>query len=338
MCFLLRFKSLLCAAALFFTCAAYSQTADTGRAITMAEYEKAKAFSVKDLDKDTYVKFENLYILDRYEGKKPYFITGDDGLKKRIDLYKLLAKQGMQTLGTMIFYTNETGKLFKAVLPGLNADPKIWEHYFEDIHAIDKEEKNFVLKLSYVLSKELSFQIYKAEGKPVSKESATYGNDICFTGDNEVELGDGSNKLLKDIVEGDIIKSYDPGLQKESLVTVRSLTVHPPKNYAVTELQLIRTQEFETVNSHQVVIYSNTLKATPNHPVKTANGITSIGKVKTGDRIVCYNDRQNAYEQFTVWNKREFTEGVQPVYNIVADGGESFIMNSVIVLQKQQEN
>jgi hypothetical protein len=60
--------------------------------------------------------------------------------------------------------------------------------------------------------------------------------------------------------------------------------------------------------------------------------------VKEGDRIVCYNEKKKTYQQFTVWNKREFTEGVQPVYNIVADGGESFIMNSVIVLQKEQEN
>jgi hypothetical protein len=335
---LFRLKNFLFLVAICFAAVAVAQTADTGRAITMPEYEKAKTFTVKDLDKDTYIKFENTYILDRYEGKKPYFITGDDGLKKRIDLYKLIAKQGMQTLGTMIFYTNETGKLYKAVLPGLTADPKIWEQYFEDIHAIDKVEKNFVLKLSYVLSKELSFQIYKAEGKPVSKESATYGNDICFPGDNEVELADGTSKFLKDIVAGDRVISYDPVSQKESAVTVQSLTVHEPKNYAVTELQLINTEEIETNNSNEVIIHSRQLKATPNHPVKTGTGVTSIGKVKAGDRIVCYNEKKKTYQQFTIWNKREFTEGVQPVYNIVADAGETFIMNSVMVLQKQQEN
>src|SRR3954465_5274298 len=83
------------------------------RPLTMEEYEKAKTFEIKDLDKDTYVKFDNVYILDRYEAKKPYFITGDDGLKKRIDLYKLIAKTGMQELGLMIFYTNEAGKVYK---------------------------------------------------------------------------------------------------------------------------------------------------------------------------------------------------------------------------------
>src|SRR5215210_3757206 len=135
---------------------------DNARALTQAEYTKAKAFAIKDLDNETYVKIENAYILDRYEGRKPYFITGDDGLKKRMDLYRLMSKEGMQELGTMVFYTNEKGKQYKALLPNFTTDGKVWESYFEDIHAIDKEEKNFVLKLSYILSKELAFQQYKA--------------------------------------------------------------------------------------------------------------------------------------------------------------------------------
>lgn len=320
---------------LFFCVMTLAQSTDTARSITMDEYEKAKTFSVKDLDKDTYVKFENTYVLDRYEGKKPYFITGDDGLKKRIDLYKLMAKQNMQQLGVMIFYTSETGKLYKAVLPGMNADPKIWEKYFEDIHAIDKEEKNFVLKLSYVLSKELSFQLYKAEGKPVSKESATFGNDICFPGDDEVELADGNTKLLKDVVAGDQIKTIDPATRKEKMATVRSLTVHPVQNYAITELLLVKVNEQVSTTSTNLFISAKTLKATPNHPVKTSTGIMPAKLVKEGDHIICYNKKKNSYEYFTVWTKKEYAGGKQPVYNIVADGGETFIMNSVMVLQKQ---
>ena len=107
----------------------------TGRALTMTEYDKAKAFTVADLDKDTYVKFENTYILDRYEARKPYFITGDDGMKKRMDLYKLIAKEGMQELGLMVFYTTEKGKVYKALMPNFTADGKVWEKYFEDIHS-----------------------------------------------------------------------------------------------------------------------------------------------------------------------------------------------------------
>lgn len=169
---------------LFFACSSelYSQETSASRSMTMAEYEKAKTLSVKDLDNDTYVKFDNTYVLDRYESRKPYFITGDDGKRKRIDLYRFLLKDGLVELGTVIFYTNENGQLHKACLPGFRADAKIWEKYFEDIHATDKTEANYVLKLSYVLSKEFGFQLYKAanQGKDLSKESGTYGSDICF--------------------------------------------------------------------------------------------------------------------------------------------------------------
>src|SRR6478609_1113751 len=110
----------------------YAQEAPAPRTLTMEEYEKAKTFKVKDLDNDTYVKFENTYVLDRYESRKPYFITGDDGQKKRVDLYRLLLRENKQELGTLIFYTNEKGVLYQACLPNFRAGAKVWEKYFED--------------------------------------------------------------------------------------------------------------------------------------------------------------------------------------------------------------
>src|SRR5580692_6100586 len=117
-----------------------SRAQDTAatRALTMEEYEKARTFSVGDPDKDTYVKFENTYILDHSGFGKPYFITGDDGKKKRIDLYKLILKDGRIELGTVIYYTTENGKRYTACMPGFRADAAVWRQYFEDIDAIDK--------------------------------------------------------------------------------------------------------------------------------------------------------------------------------------------------------
>src|SRR5215210_4484099 len=115
--------------------------AKRARALTMQEYDKAKTYAIKDLDKDTYAKFDNAYILDRYEMRKPYFITGDDGNKKRIDLYKLVAKDGMQDLGTLVFYTNEKGKIYTALQPNFTADRQVWNRYFNDIDSINKVEK-----------------------------------------------------------------------------------------------------------------------------------------------------------------------------------------------------
>lgn len=219
----------------------------TSKALTMAEYEKAKSFSPADLDKDSYVKFENAYILDRNDFGKPYFITGDDGLKKRIDLYKLIRKEGRMEIGTVIFYTTETGRRYMACLPGFRADGKIWEKYFEDIHAIDKEEKNFVLKLSYVLSRELGFQLYRAgvagqSSERERRESGTYGNDICFPGNTLVTMAGGKKRVLSEVRAGDAIVTVDPATNKTRTVEIKELTVHAARNYAITRLLLVNAQ------------------------------------------------------------------------------------------------
>ena len=229
----------------FMMASAADTTKVNPRPLTMAEYDKAKTFTIKDLDKDTYAKFENTYILDRYELRKPYLITGDDGLQKRIDLYKLVAKDGMQELGTVIFYTNEKGKQYTALQPNFTADGKVWEKYFEDIHAIDKEEKNFVLKLSYVLSKEMSFQLYKAlnSGKDLKADMGTYGTNICFPGDQQVAMFDGSTKSLNEIKTGDRVITVDPVTKQSTAVQVKQLVQHEAKNYAITTLVVIVCHE-----------------------------------------------------------------------------------------------
>jgi hypothetical protein len=306
------------------------------RPLTMAEYEKAKTFVIKDLDNATYVKFENAYILDRYEVRKPYFITGDDGLKKRMDLYKLLAKEGMQELGLVIFYTNEKGTQYKACLPNFTADAKVWEKYFEDIHAIDKLEQNFVLKLSYVLSKEVGYQLYKAQnqGKDLSKESATYGNDICFPGDQQVTLANGTRKTLASLQRGDEVLTVNPVTKATAVIKVNTLVEHEAKNYAITKLVLQRADKRITPDGSEIMLSTRTLEATPNHPVQTQAGTTTMGDVKENETVLCLNKASGDYEPFTVIGKTEYAGGVQKVYNIVAGDGTPFLMNDVMVLQK----
>ena len=308
----------------------HAQDTTTVRALTMTEYQKAKTFSVGDPDKDTYVKIENTYILDHNAFGKPYFITGDDGKKKRIDLYKLLLKEGRIELGTVIFYTTESGKRYTACMPGYKADPAVWNKYFEDIHAIDKEEAFYVLKLSYVLSKELGFELYRAaqpgNGTAISREAGTYGNDICFPGEMEVSMADGSRKPLSAVKAGDAVVTVDPVSHAARTVVVRELTVHAAKNYAITRLTLLSAFE---AGDHEVLLSSRVLEATPNHPM--GSGLTA-GQLKIGDRVLCADG--TGYRWFVVWDKSEGAGGTQPVYNIVAGGGSTLVLNGVMVMQK----
>ena len=319
----------------------HAQDSAATRTLSMAEYEKARTLAVTDLDNDTYVKFDNIYILDKSGFGKPYFITGDDGMKKRIDLYKLVLKEGRADLGTLIYYTTEKGKRYTACMPSYKTDGKVWAKYFEDIHAIDKEEPFFVLKLSYVLSKELGFQLYRAaatgQGKDLSKEreSGTYGNDICFPGDMQVKMADGSLRELSRIHAGDRVLTVDPATRETAMVTVKELAVHEAKNYAITSLMLLSADERQTAAGMQVRLSSRVLRATPNHPMATPAGHKKIGELLEGDKVLCLDEKTGSYAGYTVWQKTESAGGVQPVYNIVADGGNTFIMNDVMVLQKE---
>ncbi|WP_428329160.1 Hint domain-containing protein [Mucilaginibacter sp.] len=306
------------------------------RPLTLDEYNKALTYTIADLDKDTYVKFDNAYVLDRYESRKPYFITGGDGLKKRIDLYKLIAKAGMQEIGLMVFYTSETGKKYQALVPDFTADAKVWAKYFQDIDDINKVEKNFVLKLSYILSKEMSFQQYKVlnNGKDMKEEAATYGNDICFPGDEEVTMSNGAKKLLKDVKTGDEVITINPATNKASAIKVKELTVHAAKNYAITELVLVSAIEKNTANGLNIDLSTKILKATPNHPMLTKQGSFKMGQIAVGQQVLCLNDANGKYEAYTVLKKTEHGQGVQNVYNIVADSGSTLLLNGVMVMQK----
>jgi hypothetical protein len=306
------------------------------RPLTMAEYDKALTYKIADLDKDTYVKFDNAYVLDRYENRKPYFITGTYGLKKRIDLYKLVAKEGLQEIGLMVFYTSETGKMCQALVPDFTADAKVWDKYFNDIDNISKVEKNFILKLSYVLSKEMAFQQFKVlnNGKDMKDEAATYGNDICFPGDEVVTMANGAKKALKDVKSGDEVITVDPATNKPSAIKVKELTVHVAKNYALTQLVLVSAKESNTATSINVEMAVKVLSATPNHPMLTAQGNCKIGDITLGQQVLCLNDKTGKYETYTVLQKTEHGGGVQNVYNIVADSGSTLLLNGVMVMQK----
>lgn len=306
------------------------------RPITMTEYEKARTFKIQDLDKDTYAKFENKYILDRYEMRKPYFVTGDDGLKKRIDLYKLVSKDSMQELGTVIYYTNEKGKLYTALQPNFTADGKVWEKYFEDIHSIEKEEKNFVLKLSYILSKEMSFQLFKAlnNGKDLKEESGTYGSDICFPGDQLVAMADGSARLLRDVKKGDQVVTVDPVTKQSKIGTVSKLVQHQATNYAITRVLAVAANETITPNEVMVQLSAKVIAATPNHPMQTSTTQKTMGELSMGDELICLDENAGVYRTYKVYNKTEGAAGIQKVYNIEVNSGNTFVMNGVMVLQK----
>lgn len=66
----------------------------------------------------------------------------------------------------------------------------------------------------------------------------------------------------------------------------------------------------------------------------TKSGLKKIGEIEIGEQVLCYNEAKKVYETYTVLEKSEKPGGLQKVYNIVAGGGSTLMMNGVMVMQK----
>jgi intein/homing endonuclease len=147
-------------------------------------------------------------------------------------------------------------------------------------------------------------------------------------------MSNGATKQLKDVKSGDKIITVDPVTNQTSATVVKELTEHEPENYALTQLVLVLAQEEKTDKVFNINLSAKVVKATPNHPMLTKSGSSKISDINLGEQVLCLNEATGKYETYTVLQKNEHADGVQKVYNIVAEKGSTLIMNGVMVLQK----
>ena len=132
-------------------------------------------------------------------------------------------------------------------------------------------------------------------GKDLKEESGTYGSDICFPGDQLVAMADGSNKILSEVKHGDQVITIDPATKKSTAVTVSRLVQHEAKNYAITKLLVVASNEVQTKAGIEVILSAKILEATPNHPMLTAGIQKSMGEINIGEEVVCRDENTNSY-------------------------------------------
>lgn len=305
------------------------------RGMSPEEYKLALEAKVEDLDHDTYIKFaDGKYVLDRYEMKPPYFITGDSGVKKRIDLYKLLDRASMSELGLIAFFTNtESGETFNLVLPNMASKGEVWNMYFDDIHKHDKEENDVALKMSYILSKEVAYLMQKSSGVDMSAmDSNDSDYDFCFPALAQVTLADGSHKNIADITAGEVVMNYTEGEQSTTIVT--SVSIHKKSNIPLSKVILLPVETLTaTVKDETYTASIMELIATSNHPVMTESGKKTIEALKVGDVLYRHNPMTNILEKFQVSFLVHGYDTTQEVYNLTTEAG-SYLVEDVVVYGK----
>ena len=304
------------------------------RGMTQEEYTLAKTAEVEDLDNDTYVKIgEGDYVLDRYEMKQPYFITGDSGIKKRLDIYKMLDRESMGELGLVVYFTNtEANETFNLVIPNMATKGDVWNMYFDDIHQHDREEGDVALKMSYVLSKEVAYLMQKSSGVDMSamdQDNSDY--DFCFAPDALVSMADGSQKPISEVKVGDMVLSLQQGVSQP--VRVEGIDIHQKSEIVLSKVLMFPVEEVIASLEGAQVSGAVELVATANHPVATAEGKKALGELQPGDVLFSYDAQTGREVEYEVYFVAPAYDKVQRVYNLDVEG-ETYLVNDIAVLEK----
>ncbi len=336
-----RFPAIARLMALFFialfsgvTISAVAQ--DKARGLTLEEYRKVKTFGISDLEGETYVKFDNAYVLDRYEMRPPYVFKYSDGIERRIYLYRLLDNKTKASLGmVVIYFTPGDKKKFNVCIPNPQADKAVWARYIDDLKEYNAMEKGFGSAFSYVTSREMAVLAGGGAGTTASTGSKT-DFDVCFPAFAVVTMADGRLLPISQVRAGDQVASYNTETGTYETATVQEVEVHDQQLYGINTVFLSRVELFASLNA-DMGGGSQMLEATPNHPVWTRSGIKPLGNLAAGEVLT----GQNPDGTFARWQvmgvgnpaaagAAYFTD---KVYNLVTSR-PAYLVNQMVVYTK----
>lgn len=315
-------KNLIVIAGLLLSFAALAQEEKGG--ITKKQFAAAKKLSVKNLEKDTYIKADS-FILDRFNERPAYVFKFSDGIERRIYLYKVFEIEKMKEVAMLAFFqTPKDGKLIKLCIPNALADKEVWGIYIDDLKDGDKLISGFSACVAFVLSRE--FSGLDNGGKKGAGEDYEY----CFPKESTVQMADGTEKNIASLQKGDLLLSMGTSSGQSQTVKVKNLQVHTGKRFALHTLVLAPEKEVLTAST-QSISTLKTLEATANHPICTSKGKKRMDEVKTGDKVYVWEG-----QGFSTYNVQAVVAGsrtVNEVYNVETEEG-NYVVDGVAVYSK----
>ncbi len=296
------------------------------RGLTKPEYDAVKMLTVKNLEKDTYIKLPNGFILDRYESRPAYVFKFSDGIERRIYLYKVFETDQMKEIGMLAFFvTPKDGKQLKLCIPNAMASKEIWGAYIDDLKDNDKKIAGFSSCVAFVLSREFS-----GGGKnETTSESGEY--EYCFPADAHIQLADGTEKNIADIQPGDQLTSFQSDTKTLSVATVTQLQVHDNQSFSLSKLLLSPANNTVASQTEHVAFIS--LEATPNHPVWTQTGKKELGAIQTGEIVYLSDHQTHTLQPYRVHAVFQENRKVTKVYNLVTNQA-TYVVNGIVVFGK----
>jgi len=300
----------------------FAQDATEKRALTAVEYEAVKKITIKNLEKDSYVKADK-FILDRVGD--PFVFKFSDGTERRVYLYKLFETEKMAELGMFTVYTTpKDGKMRMFPIPSPDAPGEVWGKYIDDLKYGEDAMKGLASCVAFALTKS------GVGGTPVvAKEGEKI--EYCFPAEAQVALADGTTKAISEVKTGEQLLCVDEKTGQANLTTVQAVQIHNQKSFSLTRLRLVDPASLETVCLENAWSLGTTLEATANHPVMTTTGRKALGEVKVGEHLLSLeNGSLKAYRVFTATLE---ARSVNAVYNLVTDR-DTYLVNGLVVFKK----
>lgn len=297
--------------------------------MTKEDYAAAKKMVIKNLEKDTYVKVDDEYVLDRYEYKPAFVFNFSDSVERRLYLYLLLAGENMDTLGMVLFYqTPADGKVINLPIPGPKADRACWDLYIDDLKYTGEDVEGFLPTVAFVVSREMSL-LLDSSGAGEEEEEGEF--EYCFPAGMTVVLEGGQELSLGELEPGQKILGWSAEEKTTIFTEVEAIHVHKRKEIPLIEAQLVSLETIH-LTSDAASVHS-LLKGTASHPVLTHRGKVRMDELQAGEIVFQWDAQQQRLLSYEVAQLGRAKETVREVYE-VRTTAPLFFVNGVLVFVK----
>ena len=297
------------------------------KGMSLEEYKKLKSVEIKNLEKDSYLKLDEGFILDREN--PPYTFKFSDNILRKIYVFKIFETEDLKSLGLLAVFTSSEGdKALTLPIPNSKAVKEAWGLYIDDIKDYEKISANFATCLAFMLTKE-GQNVSQGDEEASGEEEYEY----CFPANAQVMMADGTNKAIADIQEGDMIFTTKAD-QIDSWKTgeVEQVVIHQKPQQKI--LRLVLSPEYTlSASIKEINISEKYLEATPNHPVLTQRGRMAIEEVQVNDLLYQYNSMTKELIPFKVLQVIADYQEVDQVYNLKIEG-DIYLINNLAVYEK----
>ncbi|WNJ19642.1 hypothetical protein [Pontibacter sp. G13] len=298
------------------------------RKMTADDIKTIKGLSIGNLEKDTYLVFDEGYVLDRWELKPAYVFNFSDEIERKVYVYAISDLEEGDTLGLALYYQVESQSLtIPIIMPGVNGERAAWDQYMDDLKYTGEDHAGFLACISFVISREFAGLMNSQSSAPQSDEGEF---EYCFPGDAQVAMADGSFKRIDEIQAGDHIRTL--GSEEMSQETIVTGVVTLEEMTSINRIGVLPWEGILMAADEWTQLPWIYLEATAGHPILTSKGSVKMADLEANDQLFGVDD-QGEISELRVHFIWEASRKVPKVYHLLTEG-KPYLVSGIWVMEK----